>query len=244
MKLTQDSSTMIDVLSYSFVAGRFSPRAAHSGSKLLVLYQFCVPDQAHSMAHTDFAGTVAARMKQLGYGQLAISKVLRPLSGAEAACSASFSHVTPIEEELMRHLHASGLGVKRIAAAVGRSTDTISKHLFRRCKAKPARVGPKVCITDSNYKRIFKGYKRLLKNARGKEVTVKMVKKELKLKCSVKTLSRAFWARGVHFRPLYEKPDLSPQDAKDRLAWALAHAHRSPAQWGRALVVKLGSFKF
>ena len=30
------------------------------------------------MAHTDFAGTVAARMKQLGYGQHAISKVLRP----------------------------------------------------------------------------------------------------------------------------------------------------------------------
>ena len=166
------------------------------------------------MAHTDFAGTVAARMKQLGYGQHAISKVLRPLSAPEAACSASFSHVTPVEEELMRHLHASGLGVKRIAGALGRSTDTISKHLFRRCKAKPARVGRKVCITDSNYKRIFKGYKHLLKNARGKEVTVKMVKKELKLKCSVKTLSRAFWAHGVHFRSLYEKPDLSPQDVK------------------------------
>ena len=117
------------------------------------------------MAHTDFAGTVAARMKQLGYGQHAISKVLQPLSGAEAACSASFSHVTPVEEELMRHLHASGLGVKRIAGALGRSTDTISKHLFRRCKAKPARVGRKGCITDSNYKRIFNGYKRLLKNA-------------------------------------------------------------------------------
>lgn len=77
----------------------------------------------------------------------------------------------------MRQLHASGLGIKRIAAAVGRSTDTISKHLLRRCKAKPARVGLKVCITDSNYKRIFKGYKRLLKNAHGKEVTVEMVKK-------------------------------------------------------------------
>ena len=81
---------MIDVLSYSFVAGRFSPRAAHRGSKLLVLYQFCVPDQAHSMAHTDFASTVAARMKQLGYGQLAISKVLRPLSGAESGAVLAF----------------------------------------------------------------------------------------------------------------------------------------------------------
>ena len=240
MKLTQDSRTMIDVLSCALLQA-FSSR---STQRLQALNHFSVLDQAHGMSHTDFAGTVAARMKQLGYGQHAISKVLRPLSGAEAACSASFSHVTPVEEELMRHSHASGLGVKRIAGALGRSTDTISKHLFRRCKAKPARVGRKVCITDSNYKRIFNGYKRLLKNARGKEVTVKMVKKELKLKCSVKTLSRAFWARGVHFRSLYEKPDLSPHDVKDRLAWALAHAHRSPAQWGRALVVKLGSFKF
>lgn len=62
---------------------------------------------------------------------------------------------------------------------------------------------------------------------------VKMVKKELKVKCSLKAFSRAFWARGVHFRPLYEKPDLSCQDIKDRLAWAEAHANRSPAQCGR-----------
>ena len=188
------------------------------------------------MASRQFAQRVAARMKQLGYGQAAIGKILQPLTKRPAQCDQAFAHVTATEEELIRHLHADGLGVKRIAAALGRSTDTVSKHLFRKCKKKPVKVGRKACITEGKYKHIHKGYQRLLRNARGKEVTVKMVKKDLKLKCSEKTVSRAFWARGVHFRPLYEKPDLSLQDIKDRLAWAKAHSHRSAAQWGRALM--------
>jgi len=190
------------------------------------------------MSQKGFAERVAARMKQLGYCSQAITKILKPLSKGPAAHGKAFSHVTPVEEELMKHMHADGLGVKRIAAAVRRSTDTVSKHLFRKCGQTPGKVGPKVCITEAKYKQIYKGYQRLLQKSRAKEVTVKMVKKDLKLKCSVKTLSRAFWARGVHFRPLYEKPDLSPQDIKERLAWAEAHSHRSAAQWGRALAFK------
>ena len=162
---------------------------------------------------------------------------LKPLSKGRAVHGKAFSHVTPVEEELMKHMHADGLGVKRIAAAVRRSTDTVSKHLFRKRGQTPGKASWKVCITEAKYKQIYKGYQRFLQKSRGKEVTVKMVKKDLKLKCSVKTLSRAFWARGVHFRPLHEKPDLSP-DIKERLAWAEAHGHRSAAQWGRVLAFK------
>eukprot|EP00435_Cladocopium_sp_Y103_P051656 s1435_g16.t1 len=187
------------------------------------------------MAQKGFADRVAARMKQLGYGAQVIGKILKPLSKGPAVPGKAFSHVTPVEEELMKHMHSDGLGVKQIAAAVRRSTDTVSKHLFRKCGQPPAKVGRKVAITEGKYKQIYKGYQRLLRKSPGKEVPVKMVKKELKLKCSLKTLSRAFWAHGVHFRPLYEKPDLSPQDIKDRLAWAEAHAHRSAPQWGRVL---------
>ena len=57
----------------------------------------------------------------------------------------------------------------------------------------------------------------------------------MKLKCSVKTLSRAFWAHGIHFRPLFEKPDLSAADVKARRAWAEEHRHRSHAQWNKYL---------
>ena len=55
----------------------------------------------------------------------------------------------------------------------------------------------------------------------------------MKLQCSEKSISRAFWQRGIHFRPLYEKPDLSPADVTERQQWALEHTHRSPGQWNR-----------
>ncbi|CAJ1348781.1 unnamed protein product [Effrenium voratum] len=176
----------------------------------------------------DLANRVSARMKQLGYGPKAIRQILLPVTGKKAMKKdTAFVHVSPIEEELMKHLHSDGLGVKKVAAAMGRSTDTVSKHLFRKNKTKSGRVGPKVIITENKYKQMEKAYQKLLRQAKGKEVTVAVLKKELKLKCSLKTISRAFWAHGVHFRPLYEKPDLSPEDVKERFAWAEAHSHRS-----------------
>ena len=78
---------------------------------------------------------------------------------------------------------------------------------------------------------ILKAYHKLLREQKGKEVTVNMVRKSLGLKCSAKTLSRAFWKHGVHFRPLYEKPDLLPADVRARKAWAEEHQHRSGQQW-------------
>ena len=50
------------------------------------------------------------------------------------------------------------------------------------------------------------------------------------LMCEVKTISRAFWDRGIKFRLLYEKPDLTDEDRAERKAWGLANKHRSPEQ--------------
>ena len=129
-------------------------------------------------------------MKQLGTAPKAIRQILLPVTGKKAMKSV---HVSPIEEELMKHLHSDGLGIKKVAA---RSTETVSKHLFRKTKTKSGRVG------TSRWRR------------------------------RTKTISRAFWAHGVHFRPLHEKPDLSPEDVKERFAWA-GHSHRSALQWER-----------
>ena len=103
------------------------------------------------MAQKCFADRVAAQ-KQLGHGTQAISKILNSLSKARAVHGKAFSHVTAVEEELMKHMHADGLGVKRIAAAVSRSTDTVSKHLFRKCGQPPSKVGRKVAITEAKHK--------------------------------------------------------------------------------------------
>ena len=138
----------------------------------------------------------------------------------------------------MKHMHADGLGVKRIAAAVRRSTDTVSKHLFRKCGQTPGKVGPKVCITEAKYKQIYKGYQRLLQKVTRQGGHCQDGEERLEAQVQCQNFEPRIWARGVHFRPLYEKPDLSPQDIKERLAWAEAHSHRSAAQWGRALAIE------
>lgn len=182
-----------------------------------------------------FAARMRARMVQLGYSQTAIKNIIPSRASSrvkppkEEQC---FRHVAPQEADMMRHMHGEGMGVKKIAAATGRSTDTVSKHVFKR-HGKTKFCGRPVAISPAVYKKVEKGYQKMLREAKGREVTVAMVKERLKLQCSTKTLSRAFWQHGVHFRPLYEKPDLSAEDIRQRRAWAERHSHRSGAQWGR-----------
>ncbi|CAK0810004.1 unnamed protein product [Prorocentrum cordatum] len=135
----------------------------------------------------------------------------------------------------MRRLHDSGMGVKRIAAALSRSTDTVSKHLFKKNTTKKSKGRPKHSIrTPKGFLAAQRAYKKLLKSSGGtKEVTAAMLKSEMKLKCDIKTVRRAFAENGYQFRPLYEKPDLSDGDKKERLQWAREHKHRSPSQWSQ-----------
>ena len=58
-----------------------------------------------------------------------------------------------------------------------------------------------------------------------------MVKAKMRLKCSERTVSRSFAMRGIRFRPLYEKPDLSDSDKKERMEFAEEHQGRSACQW-------------
>ena len=177
---------------------------------------------------------VAARMRKLGFSPTAVRQVTAPLRVKKALKkSASFHHVTPQEAALMKRLHDEGIGVKKVAASVGRSSDTVSKHVFKKHFRQTTQVGRPVVINEAKFKQLQKGYQKMLREVTGKEVTINMLKRKLKLKCSNKSISRAFWQHGIHFRPLYEKPDLSTSDVKARLAWAEAHKHRSSQQWNR-----------
>ena len=149
----------------------------------------------------------------------------------------SFTRVSPVEHDAMRRMHASGSGVKSIAKAMNRSTDTVSKHVFKKNTAKKATGRPKHSIrTTKGFLAAERAYKKLLKASGGqKEVTADALKAEMKLACDVKTVRRAFAENGYMFRPLYEKPDLSDDDKKARLAWAREHKHRSSTQWAQYL---------
>ena len=66
-----------------------------------------------------------------------------------------------------------------------------------------------------------KEYQKLLKKSQPHEVTIAMLKERMGLTCSGKTASRACWQRGIHFKPLYEKPVLTEGDKAERLAWTV-----------------------
>lgn len=185
-----------------------------------------------SRSKNDVLQRVSTRMAQLGYNSKAIRDIVGPVTKEKAEQGGeSFQHVGPVEGELMKTLHEDGMGVKKIAAALGRSTDAISKHVFKKNRKRTKSVGRPCLLPESKFNMILKAYHKLLREQKGKEVTVNMVRKSLGLKCSAKTLSRAFWKHGVHFRPLYEKPDLLPADVRARKAWAEEHQHRSGQQW-------------
>ena len=147
----------------------------------------------------------------------------------------SYEHVSAQEGELFRRLHQNGLGVKKISKATGRSKSTVSQHLFKKHRPAKPKGRPKAFVsTEKGFLAAQKAHARLLRKSKGlSEVTAAMVKDELGESCSTRTLQRAFWEHDVHFRPLYEKPDLTPADTKERLEWAERHGHRTPGQWGR-----------
>lgn len=103
-------------------------------------------------------------MKQLGYGTKAIRQVIGPLTmkSMKKDSDAAFRHVSAEESQLMKTLHDDGLGVKAIASTVHRSSDTVSKHLFKKNKRqKPQHVGRPVVITEAKFKQIQKAHKKL-----------------------------------------------------------------------------------
>ncbi|CAK0868699.1 unnamed protein product [Prorocentrum cordatum] len=164
----------------------------------------------------------------------------------EGTSRKSFTRVFADEHVAMRRLHDGGVGVKRIAAGLSRSTDTASKHLFKENATKKPKGRPKHSIrTPKGFLAAHRAYKKLLQPFGGTmEVTAAMLKPEMKLKCDIKTVRRAFAENGYQFRPLHAKPDFSDGDKKERLLWAREHKHRSPSQWSQYVHARMDNKVF
>ena len=88
-------------------------------------------------------------------------------------------------------------------------------------KAKQPKGRPKA-ITDKLFKAIYRKCEQLLaKTDTTKDVTFKMLRLACDLHRDDMTIGPALWERGIKFRPLYEKPELSAEDERKRKAWWL-----------------------
>ena len=151
----------------------------------------------------------------------------------------SFKKVSARESELMRTWSSEGMGPKAIGLRLRRSTDTVYKHVF--VKPKNARLGRKqpklgrpVSIPKEMWPKIQKCYVDMIQKAKScTEVTASMIKRRLRLKCSVKTLSREFASHCVKFRPLYSKPTLLGSDVDERKDFEIEYGCKTKQQWQR-----------
>ncbi len=146
-----------------------------------------------------------------------------------------FTHVSAEEEALMKKWHGEGLCVKKIGKLLSRGPTTISKHIFKRHPRRATNpVGRPRELTGKCVEKIVSTRGKMLAEAKGEEeVTLKMVKARMRLKCSEKAMSRSVEAKGIRFRPLYETPGLTDADEKERLRFAEHHKHRTGRQWAK-----------
>ena len=86
------------------------------------------------------------------------------------------------------------MGIKKIAKLMGRGANTVSKHVFKRHSRftqKP--VGRPRKLNNTSVDNIVATHAKMLADAKGKhEVTLKMLKAKMRLKCSERTVSRSF----------------------------------------------------
>ena len=132
----------------------------------------------------------------------------------------------------MRRMHREGMGVRKISALVGRSFETISKHIFKknlRKKAQPE--GRPSAIDKATLGKLKTTHERLPSQRPTSDVTIKEVKAKAGVTCSDRTVLNAFHKDGIYFRGLYEKPEITDKDRRLRLAFAEEHGHRTPEYW-------------
>ena len=144
-----------------------------------------------------------------------------------------FVHFKPHEEESMRRWAAEGRSPSEIADLLDRDLSTIARRMKRLAsKKRVAPEGRPRLLSPKDEARVVRTAERMVRQADGEwQVTADMIKKALKLKCCVRVVLDALHRNGVRFRPMRQKPVLTEEDVKDRLAFAVEYANKPVSFW-------------
>lgn len=121
-----------------------------------------------------------------------------------------------------------------ISERLGRNKSTISRLLRGRCTRKQR--GRKPSLSKKQVDGLVAKLNTMVKQADAqKEVTVDMLKRSARCKACTRTISKALHSRKIYFRRLTEKPTLTAQDMRDRIAFANKYAKKTGAWWQRSI---------
>lgn len=117
-----------------------------------------------------------------------------------------------------------------IAKLLRRDKSTITRLLVKKVERK-SRGQPKA-LSDTEIDRLVKVLTRLVVKADGEyEVTAEMLRRAARVDISTRTILNALHSRKIYFRRLREKPLLTPEDVKARLAFAKKYKGKSAKWW-------------
>ena len=124
------------------------------------------------------------------------------------------------EKRLAREMHFDqGMSRTDVAEARNRNLGTICRQLAMHKAPKP--IGRPKALTETKVDSLVALLEKMVDEAGScYEVTLPMLMKRSKVKVSYRVVADAVHERGLWFRSLRAKPILTPQDVKDRYAFA------------------------
>ena len=124
------------------------------------------------------------------------------------------------EKRLAREMHFDqGMSRTDVAEALHRNLGTICRQLAMHKAPKP--IGRPKALTETKVDSLVALLEKMVDEAGScYEVTLPMLMKRSKVKVSYRVVADALHERGLWFRSLRAKPILTPQDVKDRYAFA------------------------
>ena len=134
------------------------------------------------------------------------------------------------EIAIIKRLHkVVRMPILKIATALGRHKKSVYKALNTKKVLSRGRANS---LSSSDVRHIVTVLKQLVKKAKMRyEVTLSMVKKAAKANVCLKTIRRALASKGIKFRRLRTKPNLTKDDIKARLLFAAKYKGKSTAWW-------------
>jgi len=147
---------------------------------------------------------------------------------------AGWKKLSPEEQRLAQEWTEEGKEPQEIAELLKRDKSTITRLV---CLEVPRlKQGRPKGLTSEEVDRLIDRLDEMVHQAKGRyHVTVKMLKRATRTKVSTRTISDELHKRKVYFRKFREKPLLTDDDVKRRMAFATKYRHKS-AQWWNKVV--------
>ena len=129
-----------------------------------------------------------------------------------------------------------GESPSEIARRLGRDKSTLTRLLVQR-RPRLAQ-GRKAILTSAAVDKLQQKLEAMIRKADGKyEVTIAMLKRSARCKACTRTILDRLHKRGVYFRPLRQKPVLTPEDIADRMTFASKYVGKPVAWWNNLSMI-------